>query len=132
MDRNRRREQPDRAVAVRYDPEREHAPRILASGRGDVAEKILEIARKHGVPAYVDPDLVEILAQFEPGTVVPEELYQVMAEILAFIYRLNRKRQAKAGQQFLPGKAEGISRSGQSPSSRNQVNQLENRLVKEE
>jgi len=83
--------QTERAVAVRYQPEKEDAPRLLASGQGEVARKILEIARKHGVPAYSDPELVEILGRFEPGTVIPEELYQVMAEVLAFIYRLNQK-----------------------------------------
>ncbi|KXK33990.1 EscU/YscU/HrcU family type III secretion system export apparatus switch protein [bacterium] len=79
-----------RAVALRYDPVEDPAPRLVAKGQGHVAERILEIAREHGIHIHEDPDLVEVLAALDLGQLIPEELYEALAEILAFIYRLNR------------------------------------------
>lgn len=79
-----------RAVALRYDATKEQAPRVVASGVGHVAERILEIARANGVAVHEDPDLVRILAALDLGTEIPESLYRAVAEVLAFIYRLNR------------------------------------------
>ncbi|GMV66410.1 MAG: EscU/YscU/HrcU family type III secretion system export apparatus switch protein [Candidatus Omnitrophica bacterium] len=79
-----------RAVALRYDPGEDPAPRLVAKGQGHVAERILEIAREHGIHIHEDPDLVEVLAALDLGQLIPEELYEALAEILAFIYRLNR------------------------------------------
>ncbi len=78
------------AVAVRYDTEKESAPRIVAKGRGAIAEKILEIAKKHAIAVVEDPDLLEILARVELDEKIPENLYQAMAEVLAFVYRINQ------------------------------------------
>ena len=85
--------QPDlshRAVALRYDKEKENAPRIVAKGSGFLAEKIIETAREHGVTIYEDAELIELLSRIELYQVVPVELYQVIAEVLAFVYRLNK------------------------------------------
>ena len=79
-----------RAVALRYDPVEDPAPRLVAKGQGHVAERLLEIAREHGIHIHEDPDLVEVLAALDLGQLIPEELYEALAEILAFIYRLNR------------------------------------------
>ena len=81
-----------RAVALRYDDIRDPAPRVVAKGQGEIARKILEIARRHGVPVHEDPDLVEVLAKIELDQVIPPALYQAVAEILAFLYRLNAQR----------------------------------------
>ncbi len=78
------------AVALRYDAAKEQAPRVVASGAGHVAERILEIARANGVAVHEDPDLVRTLAALDLGTEIPEPLYRAVAEVLAFIYRLNR------------------------------------------
>lgn len=75
---------------MRYDPGEDPAPRLVAKGQGHVAERILEIAREHGIHIHEDPDLVEVLAALDLGQLIPEELYEALAEILAFIYRLNR------------------------------------------
>lgn len=80
-----------RAVALRYNPGADSAPRLVAKGRGHLAERIIALAREHGVPVQEDPDLVELLAVIEVGELVPEELYGAVAEILAFLYRLNRR-----------------------------------------
>lgn len=82
-------EQRKGAVALSYDSARNDAPQVAASGRGKVAEKILEAAREAGVPIREDPDLLEILARVPVGEEIPPELYQAVAEILAFIYRMN-------------------------------------------
>ena len=78
-----------RAVALKYNVEMDRAPRLVAQGRGEVAERILVLAREHGIPLHRDPDLVEALATLDLGDVIPENLYQAVAEVLAFIYRAN-------------------------------------------
>lgn len=79
-----------KAVALRYDQESEHAPRVSAKGAGYLAERIIEIAKEHGIGIYEDPDLVEVLSKLDVTHEIPESLYQAVAEILAFVYRLNR------------------------------------------
>ncbi|MDX9709131.1 MAG: EscU/YscU/HrcU family type III secretion system export apparatus switch protein [Trichloromonas sp.] len=79
----------DKAVALLYDKEQGDAPRIVAGGRGALAEKIVETARAAGVYIMEDADLVEILAKLPVGDDIPPELYQAVAEILAFVYQVN-------------------------------------------
>ena len=81
-----------KAVALRYRPEQADAPKITAKGTGIVAEKIIRIARKHGIPVKDDPDLVEVLSKLDLDEEIPPELYVVVAELLAFVYSLNRKK----------------------------------------
>ena len=76
------------AVALGYDPARDGAPRVLAKGKGCRAEKILEIAKAHGIPLREDPGLVELLARVEVDQEIPPILYRAVAEILAFIYQM--------------------------------------------
>ena len=80
---------PVEAVGLRYDPESEGAPRVVARGRGEVAERILEIAEEHGVLVRQDPDLLQLLAGARLGDEIPEELYGVVAEVIAFLWRVN-------------------------------------------
>jgi len=88
-----------RAVALEYDPEGAPAPVVTASGRGELAERILALAREHGVPIREDPDLVALLAQLDVGQVIPPELYPVIAEVLAFVYRLRGYAGERAGSR---------------------------------
>lgn len=81
-----------KVVALKYDREKQSAPRIIAKGQGGVAEKILETARENGIPLYKDPELVEILAQLDVGLDIQPELYQAVAEVLIFIYKANQKK----------------------------------------
>jgi flagellar biosynthesis protein len=81
---------PRRAVAIEYDVESGAAPHVSASGQGPIAEEILRLARAAGVPVREDPDLVEVLGRLEVGTLIPPELYLVVAEILAHLYRMNQ------------------------------------------
>ena len=80
-----------KAVALKYDHEKDNAPRITAKGSGSIAEKIIELAKDEGIPITEDQDLVSALAQLDFQEEIPAELYKAVAEILAFAYRLNRK-----------------------------------------
>ena len=85
-----------KAVALGYDATEDAAPKVLARGSGFVAERIVELARENGIPIHDDPDLVALLAQVEPGVEIPEHLYRAVAEVLAFIYRVNQGLKASA------------------------------------
>ena len=80
-----------KAVALKYEKEKDAAPRVVAKGRGSVAEKIIEIAKAHRVPLHEDKNLVQVLEALDLETEIPPELYRAVAEVLAFIYRLNAK-----------------------------------------
>ncbi|MEE9139575.1 MAG: EscU/YscU/HrcU family type III secretion system export apparatus switch protein [Alphaproteobacteria bacterium] len=82
------------AVAVRHEPEPGSAPRIVAKGKGAVAEQILEIAFANGVKVREDADLVELLSAIEIDSEIPLEAFAAVAEILAYVYRANGKMQA--------------------------------------
>jgi flagellar biosynthesis protein len=78
------------AVALSYLEGRDPAPRVVARGRGELAQRILELARRHGVVVRRDGDLAEALARVEPGRTIPPELYRAVAEVLAYLYRVDR------------------------------------------
>jgi flagellar biosynthesis protein len=84
---------PPRAVAaaLQYDPQSDGAPRVVASGHGAVAEQILALARQNNIPVCDDPILAEALSSVNLGDEIPPEIYQVVAEVLAYIYRVSGK-----------------------------------------
>jgi flagellar biosynthesis protein len=84
---------PKYAAALRYRPEIDQAPVVVAAGQGELATVILQLAEAAGVPNQVEPALAEILARLEPGSEIPEATYQLVASILAFIWRLDQKYQ---------------------------------------
>lgn len=79
------------AVALQYNPD-EEAPKVIASGRGILAEKILDTARESDVPVYEDEGLAKILSKLELGETIPPELYGVVAEILVFVDKMDKIR----------------------------------------
>jgi flagellar biosynthesis protein len=85
-----------KVVALKYDPAKQSAPRILAKGQGGIAQKILDMAKTKGIPLYQDPELVEILSQLDVGLEIQPELYQAVAEVLIFIYKTNQKKMKAA------------------------------------
>ena len=86
---------PLQAVALRYVPGEGPAPRLTAKGSGSVAERIVELARRHGVPIRQDRNLVQVLSRLDLEQEVPPQVYRAVAEILAFVYRLSlEKREA--------------------------------------
>jgi flagellar biosynthesis protein len=82
------------AVALRYRPSQDPAPRVTAKGAGLVAQKIIALGKEHGIPIQEDPGLIQVLAQLDFYQEIPPKIYAVVAEILAFIYRLNRQAPA--------------------------------------
>jgi flagellar biosynthesis protein len=81
---------PDVAVALLYDGE--HAPRVMAKGKGKLAEEIFALAKAHDIPLENDPELVSILSQIPLGDEIPETLYRAIAEVIAFAYLVSGKR----------------------------------------
>lgn len=79
------------AVALEYDPN-DVAPRILAMGKGQVAERILETAKEENIPVHKDAKLAKTLSKLEIGDTIPPELYEVIAEILVFVDRVEKIR----------------------------------------
>lgn len=77
-----------KAAALKYNMKKDNAPKIIASGKGDIAKKILEKAKEEDIHIEENQDLAEILVQMEIGEEIPPELYEVIAEILSFIYNL--------------------------------------------
>ncbi len=87
------------ATALRYDAKKDRAPRITAKGQGFIAEKIIELARKHDVPIKADKHLVQILYRLDLDEEIPNELYRAIAEILAFVYSLNEQRRQESSRR---------------------------------
>ncbi|WP_232697010.1 FlhB-like flagellar biosynthesis protein [Brevibacillus daliensis] len=83
--------QSKKAVALRYDANQNEAPRVIAKGRGYVAENILQKAKENDIPIQEDPSLIEVLSKLDLDQQIPPELYQVVAEVLAFVYRLDKR-----------------------------------------
>lgn len=79
------------AAAIKYSPESGKAPKIIALGKGQVAEKIMEKAKEHDVPLYNDPNLAEVLNTMRIGDEIPEDLYEVVASVLVFVSSLDKK-----------------------------------------
>jgi flagellar biosynthesis protein len=87
-----------RAAALRYRPEKDSAPRLTAKGSGTVAEKIIALARQQGIPVQEDPALLQVLAGLDLNQEIPPSVYLVVAEILAFVYRLSGKEPSPSGR----------------------------------
>jgi len=79
------------AVALRYAPGEMAAPKIVASGRGEIAQRILELAQQHGIKVRADADLAELLIAVDVGEQIPIAAFAAVAEILMYIYRANKQ-----------------------------------------
>lgn len=89
---------PKKAVALKYEPELRTAPVVTAKGQGVMAEQILRRAQENGIPIQEDASLVEVLSKLDLEQEIPPELYQLVAEVLSFVYRSDR-RAGLAGQR---------------------------------
>jgi flagellar biosynthesis protein len=85
-----------KAVALKYERGKDTAPKVAAKGRGAVADKILALARENKIPIERDSTLMEALYRLDINEEIPEELYQVVAELLAFIYRMNILKKSRS------------------------------------
>lgn len=79
------------AVALRYQPKNDRAPRLVAAGRGYLADKILQLAQQYGIPVRQDRKLLQVLSRLDLNQEIPPQVYRAVAEILAFVYRLSSR-----------------------------------------
>ncbi|MCP3060547.1 EscU/YscU/HrcU family type III secretion system export apparatus switch protein [Myxococcus sp. K38C18041901] len=86
------------AIALKYDKEKDGAPRVVAKGLRLKAEKIRAIAKEHGIPVMRNIPLANALYRVDVGQEVPEELYDAVAEVLNFIYELQQEQAASGGR----------------------------------
>ena len=84
-----------KAVVLKYDVDKSKAPKITGFGKGQIAEKILKVAEENKVPFYEDSSLVELLSKLAINSEIPPSLYNVVAEILSFVYKLDRLAKKK-------------------------------------
>jgi flagellar biosynthesis protein len=80
-----------KAAALRYNKDKESAPRVIAKGQGKSAENIIKIAELHNLPIKKDEDLMELLSKVELDKEVPAALYKAVAEVFSFIYKTTNK-----------------------------------------
>lgn len=91
------------AIALQYDGD--SAPRVTAKGRDEVAQQIIQLARRHGIPMQENPPLAALLARVELGEEIPEPLYLAVAQVIAFAYHLSGKvPQAQAQREDDPAR----------------------------
>ena len=89
---------PKQAIALSYNPE-DDAPKVIASGKGALAERIIEKAKEADVPVHRDDKLADTLSRLEIGEMIPPELYEVVAEILVFVDAMDKIRQKELDQR---------------------------------
>ena len=98
---NEKQQKLKQAIALEYNPE-EDAPRVIASGRGALAERIIEKAQESNVPIHRDDKLADTLSRLDIGEMIPPELYEVVAEILIFVDSIKFGRHHSVSQQQRP------------------------------
>lgn len=81
------------AVALSYNPEEADAPKVIAKGKGKIAENILSKAGEYNIPIQEDPSLLELLGQLDINESIPEELYQAVSEVFAYIYHVDQRHE---------------------------------------
>lgn len=87
------------AAALRYEEEKDDAPVVVASGKGEVARRIVEAAQKAGVPTYSDAALAAVLTSLDVGSEIPLELYEAVARVLVFVWQLDHKYGGERGER---------------------------------
>ncbi len=80
------------AVALKYDAQKDTAPRVIAKGKGHTAEHILEAAQKNSVPVYQNKTLVNMLMALDIDREIPPELYKAIAEVMAYVYKMDKAK----------------------------------------
>ena len=83
------------AVSLQYNQGGDRAPKVTAKGQGWLAEKIIAMAQEQNIPIKKDKDLMELLEKIDVGQEIPEELYKIVAELLAWVYHLNKEYPGK-------------------------------------
>jgi flagellar biosynthesis protein len=82
-----------KAIALRYDLDKENAPKVIAKGKGKIAKRIIKIAEENELPIKKDEDLVELLTKIDIDQEIPNNLYKAVAEVFSFIYNVTNKKE---------------------------------------
>lgn len=114
-----------KAVALRYDENKDAAPVIVASGLGYMAERIVEMANNNGVPVYEDNSLATVLTQLDLGSQIPEELYQAIVDIYAYFLKYTPQHRAKE-EELADAQEEQLQEENREQGESQQQNQEEN------
>ncbi len=85
------RKKPKIAVALTYKQEKDRAPVVTATGRGLIADRIITLAREHGIPVEENPSLAQALSKINPGQEIPAELYEAVAILLSYVLEMDTK-----------------------------------------
>jgi flagellar biosynthesis protein len=80
-----------KAVALKYNPDKDYSPVVVAAGHGPVAEKIIELADESGIPIYRDDSAAAVLSMVSVGKGIPPELYQIVAGIYVEVMKLSKQ-----------------------------------------
>lgn len=83
------------AIALRYDQETSDAPKVVAKGKGYVAENIIQAAQQNQIPIYQNKTLASMLMAVDLDREIPPDLYKAVAEVLAYVYRLDQKKRPR-------------------------------------
>ncbi|WP_026503744.1 EscU/YscU/HrcU family type III secretion system export apparatus switch protein [Butyrivibrio sp. NC3005] len=97
---NNKKEKIKTAVALGYDPNNDNAPKVIASGKGYLADKIIEEAKENNIPLHSDGKLADTLSRLDIGEAIPPELYEVVAEILVFVDAMDKIKAKDKGNSF--------------------------------
>lgn len=84
-----------KSLALKWDREKDDAPRLIASGKGPLADRIIHLAREAGIPIQENPALTEAMVDTAPGSEIPPELYQLAAEVYLFLMDLELEQASK-------------------------------------
>jgi flagellar biosynthesis protein len=88
-----------KAAALKYDQQKDHAPKLTAEGRGETAKTIIKIAEENGIPIKKDEDLINMLSEIELNQEIPVELYKAVAEVFRFIYGISNDEGEKKDEK---------------------------------
>jgi flagellar biosynthesis protein len=91
-------------IAIKYDVEGGKAPKIIATGKGSIADMILQVAEENRIPFFEDPSLADLLSKLDIDSEIPPELYTLVAEVLAFVYQLDKLAKKRQNVQKKYGK----------------------------
>ncbi len=80
-----------KAVALKYSSQEDETPEVIAKGEGKLAEEIISIAKKEGIQVHQDKEVVEFLSKLDIDEEIPPELYEMVAQLLCFVYKMDRK-----------------------------------------
>ncbi|MBZ7994510.1 EscU/YscU/HrcU family type III secretion system export apparatus switch protein [Campylobacter canadensis] len=81
-----------KALALGFNKDKDNAPKLLAKGNDNVAQKIIELAKEHKIPIQEDDELCEVLSKLELGEEIPTNMYKAVAEVFSFIYKTSKKK----------------------------------------